>query len=320
MANIKKRNHYITRQFLEGFCDCNGRVWTYTKENPSNPFANKPTETAVFNRLYHLQKGENITAVEDYFSDSVETPASIVLKKLLNKDFPDKTEKEKLALFFGLLMVRTPSYIEHVNNQCTQYLKSMAHTSASNKEYFYTSFKNIYPDINENEIEETRQIMLKNGFSYEINRDLLLKKMLDLGSIIASHIVTMKWALIETNSDYPFIVSDNFMHIYHPTINDGFYTLGLGIPDIRVHIPISQKLSLMLVNNEKFIEGMIFDIENPPVIHNNPIDLKALIELLNKNIFIKCQKYVFANSDSENLKECFSNLIIQAKEIEDNTK
>lgn len=320
MVNIKKRNHYITRQFLEGFCDRNGRVWTYPKENPSSPFANKPSETAVYRKLYHLQNGENIEAVENYFSDNVEAPASIALKKLLNKEFPDKPEKEKLALFFGLLMVRTPSYLKHLNTQNTQYLKTMEQACASNKEYFHISFKKVHPDINENEIEEIRQEMLRNEYSYEINRDLLLKEMLDFGSIIASHLVTMKWALIETNSDYPFIVSDNFMHIYHPTINGGFYKIGLGIPDVSVHIPISQKLSLMLVNNDKFKEGIIFDIKNPPMIHNSPIDLRALIELLNKNIFIKSDSYVFANSDSENLKQCFSSLIMQAKEIEDNTQ
>ena len=320
MTNIKKRNHYITRQFLEGFCDHNGRVWTYPKETPTNPFANKPSETAVYNRLYHLQNGENITAVEDYFSDNVESPASVALKKLLNKNFPDTAEKEKLALFFGLLMVRTPSYIEYLNNQYTQYLKSMELASVSNKEYFHTSFNKLYTDIDENEIEKIREEMLRNEYSYEINRDLLLKNMLDLGSIIASHLVIMKWALIETDSDSPFIVSDNFMHIYHPTMNNGFYKIGLGIPDVRVHIPISQKLSLMLVNNDKFMEGIIFDIKNPPLIDNNPIDLRALIELLNKNIFITCQNYVFANSNSENLKKCFSSLITQAKEIDDNVQ
>jgi hypothetical protein len=99
MSDIKKRNHYITRKFLEGFCDSNDRVWTYPKDNPVNPFPNKPSETAVYNKLYHLSDKENINAVEDYFSDAVETPASNALENLLKKTFPDATEKENLALF-----------------------------------------------------------------------------------------------------------------------------------------------------------------------------------------------------------------------------
>ncbi|QBR82942.1 DUF4238 domain-containing protein [Legionella israelensis] len=196
MANIKKRNHYITRQFLEGFCDSSGRVWTYPKDGPSDPFANKPTDTAVIKKLYHLQHGENITAVEDYFSDQVETPASNALKKLLNKNFPNAEEKEKLSLFFGLQMVRTPSYIDHLNTQQSKDLNHRAQILASNKEYFHTTYKEADPDLSEDEIEEVRQGMLKDGFTYEINRDYLLKLMLDYGSIIASHLLHMKWALI----------------------------------------------------------------------------------------------------------------------------
>lgn len=316
MANIKKRNHYITRQFLEGFCDKHGHVWTYPKERPSDPFANKPTDTAVIKKLYHLEQGENITAVEDYFSDQVETPASNALKKLLNKNFPDTGEKEKLSLFFGLQMVRTPSYIDHLNTQQSKYLNQHAQILASNKEYFHTTYKEANPDLSEDEIEADRQAMLKDEFTYEINRDHLLKLMLDYGSIIASHLLHMKWTLIESDVNNPFIISDNFMHIYHPGIKDGFYKIGLGIRDVCVHIPISYKLSLMLVNNEQLKEGRIFDVSNPPSIDNKPIDLKNLIESFNKAMFIKCHKYVFANSNSEKLKNCFNNLIEKADEFE----
>ncbi|WP_392537593.1 DUF4238 domain-containing protein [Legionella sp. 227] len=316
MANTKKRNHYITRKFLEGFCDNDGRVWTYPKDSPSDPFANRPGDTAVINKLYHLQHNENITAVEDYFSDKVETPASNALTKLLNKKFPNAEEKEKLSLFWGLQMVRTPSYINHLNIEQSRYLRFHAHTLASNKEHFYESYKRFDPNLNEDEIEEVRQSMLTDEYTYKINNDYLLKIMLDLGSIIASHLLHMKWALIESDSNNPFIVSDNFMHIYHPKINDGFYKIGLGIKDVCVHIPISNTLSLMLVNNDQFKEGIVFNINNPPVVNNNSVDLKKLIESFNKSMFIKCYKYVFANSDSEKLKQCFHSLLEMAKEFE----
>lgn len=318
MADIKKRNHYVTRKFLEGFCDNKGRIWTYPKDNPTNPFPNKPSETAVYNKLYHLSDKENINAVEDYFSDAVETPASNALENLLKRTFPDTAEKENLALFFGMLMVRTPLYLNHLNEQQSNQLKAMAIANASNKENFHSSFKKVHPNSDEKEIEETRQSILNNELFYELNRNLLLKIMLDLGSIIASHLLNMKWAMIETNEDLPFIASDNFMHIYHPTISDGFYKIGLGIRDVCVHIPISKKLSLMLVNNDNFAEGLIFDVNNPPQIHNKPIELKTLIDSFNKATFIKCQNYVFASSDSEYLKNSFNSILVEAKQINDN--
>ncbi|WP_154699240.1 DUF4238 domain-containing protein, partial [Legionella pneumophila] len=282
----------------------------------SDLFANKPTDTAVIKKLYHLQHGENITAVEDYFSDQVETPASNALKKLLNKNFPNTEEKEKLSLFFGLQMVRTPSYIDHLNTEQSKYLNHRAQIIASNKEYFYATYKKVNPNLREDEIEEDRQAMLRDEFTYEINRDYLLILMLDYGSIIASHLLHMNWALIESDYGNPFIVSDNFMHIYHPSIKSGFYHIGLGIRDVCVHIPISYKLSLMLVNNVQFKEGIIYDASNPPSINNKPINLKNLIESFNKAMFIKCHKYVFANSNSEELKNCFNNIIKEANEFE----
>ncbi|MBV9575670.1 MAG: DUF4238 domain-containing protein [Gammaproteobacteria bacterium] len=34
MIKVKKRNHYLPRFYLKGFCDSNSRVWMYDKINP----------------------------------------------------------------------------------------------------------------------------------------------------------------------------------------------------------------------------------------------------------------------------------------------
>ncbi|MCE3046044.1 DUF4238 domain-containing protein [Legionella sp. 16cNR16C] len=61
--------------------------------------------------------------IENYFEKTVETPASPAFKRLLNKEFPNETDKQKLSLFFGMLMVRTPVYIDSLSMQHSQGLK-----------------------------------------------------------------------------------------------------------------------------------------------------------------------------------------------------
>lgn len=321
MANVKKRNHYLTRQFLEGFCDSDGRVWTYPKFKPSDPYSNKPDSTAIQNKLYHLKNNENINAVEDYFSDEVETPASYALQNLLEKKFPNPQEKERLSLFFGMLMARMPSHLEKLDKQQSDQVRALMVSSALNKEGFYDSYKKVRPKINEKAIEAYRQSILNNDFSYQSNCDLILKIMLDSGSIYASLLLRMKWTLIETDNECPFIVSDNFHNIDHLTLPHGFYKTGLATPGAIVHFPISSRLSLMLFNgnDEKINEGAILTVQTPIIGDNGQkIDLKQLIKTLNKNIFIRSYEYIFANSNSEKLKRCFSNILKRAKRYEDN--
>jgi hypothetical protein len=38
----KKKQHFVPRMYLDGFCDEGGMVWTYPKNNPSNPYPQKP--------------------------------------------------------------------------------------------------------------------------------------------------------------------------------------------------------------------------------------------------------------------------------------
>ena len=130
----------------------------------------------------------------------------------------------------------------------------------------------------------------------------------------------MKWALLETTSDLPFVTSDNFMNVFNPRIATGFYSVGLGMRDACVHVPISKALSLLMVNSDNFNESVVYNINHPPSINNNQINLKELIKTLNKKIYCECNKYVFSNSDSPQLKRCFDNLLKKSRLIEANLK
>ncbi|MCE3046045.1 DUF4238 domain-containing protein [Legionella sp. 16cNR16C] len=58
MIKTKKRNHYLPRFYLKGFCDSNSRVWMYDKTNPMQPVDGAPGDMGLVKKLYHLESNE----------------------------------------------------------------------------------------------------------------------------------------------------------------------------------------------------------------------------------------------------------------------
>lgn len=85
MIKTKKRNHYLPRFYLKGFCDSNSRVWMYDKTNPMHPIDGAPSDMGLIKKLYHLENNENAKdEIENYFEKTVETPASPAFKRLIS--------------------------------------------------------------------------------------------------------------------------------------------------------------------------------------------------------------------------------------------
>lgn len=314
MTQIKTRHHYLSRFYLEGFANNEGRVLMYKKEDPSNPSCAQPSNIAFENGLYHLEDNDqsnDINVVEDFLADGIEGPAVNAFKKLRNKQFPTNEEREKLSQFFGALMVRTPGYINHLKEQYTKEFQLILEISARDKDQFHQSLKSTGIDYDENEIEAERQSILAGNIQAVINKDYLLTAMLHLGSVLATHINNMRWALIETNDDYPFITSDNIINLFHPELSTtNFLKIGLGTSNAMLFIPVSKKSSLLMINNTQFINDQVFSIDVDRYDSSgNKVNIKELIKALNKTVFIKAYKFIFSSSDSPQLKRMFTNII-----------
>ncbi|QDP71541.1 hypothetical protein FOG18_02605 [Legionella israelensis] len=69
-------------------------------------------------------------------------------------------------------MVRTPSYIDHLNTQQSKDLNHRAQILASNKEYFHTTYKEADPYLSEDEIE-VETLMMRWLTGETLNRLML---------------------------------------------------------------------------------------------------------------------------------------------------
>ena len=314
---VKKKHHYLTRYYLEGFCDANEMVWTYLKASSKKPFPQKPENTALENKLYNLNiqnSPELISKIEDYFSHKIETPAADPFKKLIARSLPDSDAKNKLSLFFGSLFVRTPSYLAHLDKIFSTDLHHFVKTLASNKDHYHESWKNFDPSASDTEIEEYRQLVLKENIIIGVNRNFLLENMVLMIKIIASFLYAMKWCLIETNKDWHFITSDSLANIVNADIKkQGFYQPGFGMHNSEVTIPISKYLTLVMINNSNLKED-IFSINNQK--KSFKFNLKDIIKNLNKITVLRANQFIFSSTNSEKIKR----LLINCSNIKDLNK
>ncbi len=71
MSDTKKKHHYVPIAYLKAFCDPDGRVWAYRKDEPDKPLHVQPA-TIAYERYYYSQPledgGRDHNTLEDFFS------------------------------------------------------------------------------------------------------------------------------------------------------------------------------------------------------------------------------------------------------------
>jgi hypothetical protein len=103
--------------YLEGFIGKDAKIWTYDKSQEEiKVWLSSIDDVAIKKFLYSLDSSiQDINLIEDYFAIEIEGPATEALKKLrVSGKIGDN--KKILTLFFAFLMVRTPSYLQHIES------------------------------------------------------------------------------------------------------------------------------------------------------------------------------------------------------------
>lgn len=223
----------------------------------------------------------------------------------------------------GMQLVRTPIYLKYLEKKFQQEMDSFFRAIkplAIDKNKFSISYKEFDANASDENIENIRKNVLESKKIEISNRgDLVLYRMIKLGRSIGENFSQMSWMLIETSSEIPFITSDNFVNII--SSENGFYTPGMISNEFRLFFPLSKKLGLLIYNNESSERNKIVSIfETIRDERGNIINIKDFVRSINKKIFIISNKWIFASSNSEKLKNCFNNILSKARNIEENFK
>ncbi len=107
----KKRHHYIPKSYLKFFCNEEGKVLIYRKDEPEKPFAQSPDKFG-FHKYYYSQPtpdgDKDHNSLENLFSDEVEGKWPTIAECLLKRqDVNDSLED--IFKFIALQYVRVPA-------------------------------------------------------------------------------------------------------------------------------------------------------------------------------------------------------------------
>ncbi|WP_083223919.1 DUF4238 domain-containing protein [Methyloversatilis sp. RAC08] len=124
------RNHYVPEHYLKRWAAGTPKVWTYRLLVPHanvRSWKQHSIETiAKREHLYtRLRDGRDSDEMERWFSIDFESPANVVIEKILVGRAVSPTEWRRLARFVALQDVRTPARMTEIVNRAAEYLPSM---------------------------------------------------------------------------------------------------------------------------------------------------------------------------------------------------
>ena len=122
-----KRHHYVPIAYLKSFCDDEGKVFVYRKDDPKKPFHQKPDKTG-FRKYYYSQPlpegGMNHDALENFFSET-ETTWPQIVKRLQQRENVNNGIIDDISQFICLQYARVPANRDFVERIHAETLKSM---------------------------------------------------------------------------------------------------------------------------------------------------------------------------------------------------
>ena len=228
-----KRQHYVSRFYLEYFEDSDGLVWTYdTAGNDIWPAS--PENTAVQANFYSPkdESGEYLDNIEDWLA-GVETTAAPLYARVIDGKVLADQERADFSVFLASLYARSPANIR-ASSEFQGYAMQFAFDAyLSDRDQYDRLVDRIDEAKGEATSKEERDRSFefgrdKDGYTLEINQHagLLGIKVTDR---LAPILFKMNWDLIIVDEQH-LITSDNPVvrvtppEDYHPVYGDGgFY-------------------------------------------------------------------------------------------------
>lgn len=186
--------------------------------------------------------------IEKNFYSRLEGIYSDLLHTLISKSYDgnswvikncnmcSETEKEYMALFIAIQVIRTKSFRSTLGDTITQLYQKLAYISQVKRE-------NILP---------------KEAFKFEVNEDyvklqhsnmILDEEMaISIATTLCNHI----WVMYINKTDYPFYTSDNPVATIPHKFDNYMSYGGFGSEGVEVVFPISSKLLLAMYERETY--------------------------------------------------------------------
>jgi len=289
----KKRHHYISRFYLEGFVDPHNEpyIWVYEKGNP-NIIKATAKNIAVQKHYYSFitPKGEKDSETFENALAEIEGKVAPIFQKIRNYESLNDQERSSFAIFLAFTMSRVPNFRENIERATEEFIKKMDTILASHPTGFKSMIEKFERDTGNKigmSVEKLRKFMLEGQYDIKTDPQFSLGMIPILAKDLIPIFLWMNWAFLEATDDYKFMTSDNPLSYFDPTHNPrSFYGVGLLNRNIEITFPISK--GLIFLGTWKKIEGYK--------------KLKSkLVKEMNRRTFISALRFVFASQNSDRL-------------------
>lgn len=293
MGTTKKRNHYLPRAYLRGFCDREGLLWTFDRR--SKEYRRLPPDSAAVEKEFYIVKdaaGRKSNAIEDWLAQS-ENAAIPVIRKI-ESDCPQISEPERhvLARFIALLRLRTTVFnaeMEEILDHYARALGDLLFSDETSAREFIAQLPGNGADLPSERIESWVSMWKAGQCMLKIHREYIIHLMLQRADSFAEELFAMNWSILRSHQETAFIISDLPWSILSvdPAASTDFGFSDIFLPHVRTIVPLTRKTAVMLEVRSPGVSRLRFG--------RVPRDFNRTV---NRTIADNSHRFVFSNSDT----------------------
>jgi hypothetical protein len=293
MGLVKKRNHYLPRAYLQGFCDQEGLLWTF--DRISKEFRHLPPDSVAVEKEFYIVRdsaGRKSNVVEDRLATS-ENAAIPIIREL---DSPNRRlseqEREVLAQFIALLRLRTTVFNAEMEEVIEHYTSAIVSDLFKDETSARDSFAKLAGNgaAMPSERLEALVSMWKSGqYTVKVNREYIIHLMLQRTDSFAEELFAMTWGILRSHQQASFITGDLPWSILtiDPTKSTDFGFRDIFLPHVRTVVPLTKSTAVML---EARVSG------SPKVRYGRVF--REFNRTVNRPIADNAQRFVFSGNEA----------------------
>ena len=198
-AKSKKRHHYVPKAYLKTFCDGEGKILVYRKDDPHKPLHLSLNNVALRNYYYSLplpEGGHDNNILEDMFSELESQWPQLVDRLRQGDNINDSDSLTTLFNFVALQRLRVPASRDNLEKALSDLAKSNLRLMRANDK--------ISCELDDLEVA--------------VNPSISLLSISAMEKVIRTVFGRMGWCVLHNKTDLPLLTSDNPAIWFDPSV------------------------------------------------------------------------------------------------------
>ncbi|MEQ8770982.1 MAG: DUF4238 domain-containing protein [Phycisphaerales bacterium] len=246
--NKPRRHHYVTKSYLEGFCNNKGLLDGFDRTEQTS-FSCSPRDAAVecdFFRIPEAEAGE--FELERQMGELIESPGIEAIRKAVANGL-ERTDclSTELLAFMALHVARVPGTLNRFTEFVEEVLKRQLWYIAQDP----SLLSEIHGEVGDDELNakqtEAREAIETGIIEPKVKKWFILSNVIKSMGPIAGALEARKWQLVRVPAEGPtFCCSDQPISLspLDPSRMNSAYGIGLGSQNTAVTFPLDKRTLL----------------------------------------------------------------------------